>query len=309
MWTNNYSLDHIKQHANISPRTIIDWSNFCRDICAQISIKDNKKIGGAGHVVEIDESKFGKIKYHRGRRVDGVWVFGGIDRTTRETFFTTVEDRSAETLIPILLQNVKTDSTIYSDCWKSYGKLKEYFAAHKTVNHSLHFVRPDEPDVHTQNIESQWRSLKRNVLPRNGTSKNLLNYYFAQKCVYDRYLKRSDSKFHDFLEMIKEIYPLEKADVTPRKDLIRVENLDYIKHSLPPRAKRKLPFKTMVSGGASSTSHQHSRVTLSSRPLNLSYDSDFQEEKKKVKRTYQFPVYSDDSDMESDCEIIFKPKH
>ena len=34
-------------------------------------------IGGEGIIVEIDESKFGKRKYHRGRIIDGVWVVGG----------------------------------------------------------------------------------------------------------------------------------------------------------------------------------------------------------------------------------------
>ena len=46
--------------------------------------------------IEIDESKFGKLKYNKGRRVEGVWVFGGIDRRTRECFLVPVEDMSAE---------------------------------------------------------------------------------------------------------------------------------------------------------------------------------------------------------------------
>ena len=33
-----------------------------------------EKIGGPGHIVEIDESKFGKRKYHRRRRVVGKWL-------------------------------------------------------------------------------------------------------------------------------------------------------------------------------------------------------------------------------------------
>ena len=49
--------------------------------------KELVQIGGPGEVVEIDESKFGKRKYNKGRRVEGVWVFGGIDRRTRECFF------------------------------------------------------------------------------------------------------------------------------------------------------------------------------------------------------------------------------
>jgi hypothetical protein len=34
-------------------------------------------IGGENEIVEIDEIKFGKRKFHRGKRVEGVWVFGG----------------------------------------------------------------------------------------------------------------------------------------------------------------------------------------------------------------------------------------
>ena len=37
--------------------------------------------------VKIDESKFVKRKYNRGRVVDGHWVFGGMERTTGECFF------------------------------------------------------------------------------------------------------------------------------------------------------------------------------------------------------------------------------
>jgi hypothetical protein len=38
----------------------------------------SEKIGGINKTVEIDESKFGRRKYHRGHPVMGQWVFGGV---------------------------------------------------------------------------------------------------------------------------------------------------------------------------------------------------------------------------------------
>lgn len=89
-----------------SPSTLVDWFNFCREVCIDILIQDNRKIGGPGHVVETDESKFGKRKFNKGRPVEGCWVLGGIDRETKDTFFQVVPDRSTETLLPILIENM-----------------------------------------------------------------------------------------------------------------------------------------------------------------------------------------------------------
>jgi hypothetical protein len=43
-----------------------------------------EKIGGNGMIVEIDESKFGKRKYSRGHRVEGVWILGMIEKTVQK---------------------------------------------------------------------------------------------------------------------------------------------------------------------------------------------------------------------------------
>lgn len=42
--------------------------------------------GGVGKVFEIDKSKFGRRKYYRGHRVEGQWVFGGVERMTSKFF-------------------------------------------------------------------------------------------------------------------------------------------------------------------------------------------------------------------------------
>ena len=59
-------------------------------------------------IVEIDESKFGKRKHNKGKRVDGVWVVGGVERTPeRKVFLLTVPNRNQNTLKLIIDTFVK----------------------------------------------------------------------------------------------------------------------------------------------------------------------------------------------------------
>jgi hypothetical protein len=43
------------------------------------------KIGGPNHLIQVDECKIGRLKYHRGRVVEGNWILGMIDINTNET--------------------------------------------------------------------------------------------------------------------------------------------------------------------------------------------------------------------------------
>ena len=53
---------------DVSIHTIYDWYNFYRDLMSKELLENTSQIGGAGDIVEIDESKWGrKRKYNRGR--------------------------------------------------------------------------------------------------------------------------------------------------------------------------------------------------------------------------------------------------
>lgn len=200
-----------------SEHTLVDWFNFCREVCGEILENDSKQIGGPGKVVEIDESKFGKRKYHKGRRKDGVWVFGGIERDSKECFLESVPDRTAATLIPIIKKHVRPGTTIISDCWKSYSQLQEEGYNHLTVNHSIEFVNKDT-GAHTNTIESTWRAVKTS-LPRHGTRKSMYDSYFVEYIFRKKYLNSANDQFLAFLECIKTVYNPQKSPRCPLKVL------------------------------------------------------------------------------------------
>lgn len=94
LWVQNVNLAFISQQLSIiSDKTLVKWSRHCREVLLNGMIRNKEKLGGIGKYVEIDESKFGRRKYHSGHRVDGTWVFGGFERESGRLFMVTVEDR------------------------------------------------------------------------------------------------------------------------------------------------------------------------------------------------------------------------
>lgn len=93
LWVGNASLTLIEEPLEISHQTSVDWSSFCREVLFCYFIDNKQKLGGIGKVVEIDESKFGKRKYHRGHYVEGQWVFGGYEIESGRIFMVAIENR------------------------------------------------------------------------------------------------------------------------------------------------------------------------------------------------------------------------
>ena len=139
----------------------------------------SERIGGQGKTVQIDESKFGKRKYHRGHRVDGQWVFGGIEEDSRKCFLVAVDKKDKATLLPIIQEKIEPGTVIVSDCWAAYKKLEQHGYTHRTVNHSKEFVNED--GQHTNKIEGHWRQAKAK-LPTFGVRKYFSHLIQQNSC-------------------------------------------------------------------------------------------------------------------------------
>ena len=77
----------LSSESQLSKAAVADWLSFCREACLETIARETPKLlVGLGLTVEVDESKFGKKKYNKGRLVEGQWVIGGICRETGDVF-------------------------------------------------------------------------------------------------------------------------------------------------------------------------------------------------------------------------------
>ena len=176
-WSQNLTQSQIRNQLGLGSSTAVDWDMFCREVCEIVIVDEGVPIGGPGRRVQIDESKIGKRKYHRGHYVDEQWVFGGIDEDSRDSFIFCVDKRDQDTLLPIIKRWILPGTTIISDCWKVYTNLMGNCYNHKSVNHSEEFV--NDYGNHTNKIEGHWRQMKAN-LPSHGRRKFHYSYYLAE---------------------------------------------------------------------------------------------------------------------------------
>ena len=128
--------------------------------------------------VEADESYFGGVrKGKRGRGAAGkVAVFGLLKRNGK-VYTVAVPNTQSATLLPIIREQVKPDSIVYTDFYKSYDVLDVSEFSHFRINHSTHFA---EKQNHINGIENFWSQTKRHLRKFNGIPKAHFELYLKE---------------------------------------------------------------------------------------------------------------------------------
>ena len=120
--------------------------------------------GAGGSVVEVDETFIGRDKDRPIRRgyMHKHKVLALVDRATGQAKSIVVDDLKADTLLPILVENIDAEATVYTDEAGQYRGLKHVFGDHDFVRHSAdQWSKPG--GVHTNTIEGYFSIFKRGM--------------------------------------------------------------------------------------------------------------------------------------------------
>ncbi|SUT90929.1 Transposase and inactivated derivatives [[Actinobacillus] rossii] len=128
--------------------------------------------------IEADESYFdGQRKGKRGCGAAGkIAVFGLLKRNGR-VYTVAVPNTQSATLLPIIREQVKPDSIVYTDFYRSYDVLDVSEFSHFRINHSTHFA---EKQNHINGIENFWSQAKRHLRKFNGIPKEHFELYLKE---------------------------------------------------------------------------------------------------------------------------------
>lgn len=119
--------------------------------------------GSGGGEVEIDETFIGLDKSKPVRRgyAHKHKVLALVDRRTGRAKSMVVDDLKAKTLVPILLDNIAKEATVYTDEAGQYRGLRHAFASHEHVRHSA--GEYGRGPIHTNTIEGYFSIFKRGM--------------------------------------------------------------------------------------------------------------------------------------------------
>lgn len=167
----------------LSERAVVRHFKMFRKVAAlRMGEMQGQLIGGENSVVEVDECQIGRRKAHRGRIPREMWIVGGLlrDSNPQQIFMEVVPKRNRRTLQPLLQRHIRLGTRVITDGWGAYSGLSNLGYRHDVVNHTVNFISPDDPSIHTQGIENVWGCLRRFLRSKGTYTRRDINGYMAE---------------------------------------------------------------------------------------------------------------------------------
>lgn len=195
-WSDETSVKSSIKKAGIGNKAVVRFFKRLRKrISRFLALQHPLNFGGLNNIVQLDESKFMRLKHNRGMPTGIVtrkfWAFGMYDVTTKRVYLKVVRNRVRETLFPLIRLCVRPYTTVWSDEFSVYTGGPNYPTnllsplalfgpyVHQVVKHKIQFKNP-LTGVHTNAIEGCWSGAKKKFKMMNGTRRHHLQSYIDE---------------------------------------------------------------------------------------------------------------------------------
>lgn len=162
---NGVSAKRVQRELGVTYKTAWRMCHQVRKYMARVD--GTGPLGGAGGVVEIDETIFGGVVKGKGKGPhikDKTVILGMLERDG-ELITQIVPNTRRVSIMPHVTANILPGSVVHTDGAYAYDPLREHGFRHSTVNHHIgEYV--SATGAHVQTIEGFWAMLKRGI---NGT--------------------------------------------------------------------------------------------------------------------------------------------
>lgn len=203
-WIRGDNISEAAENLKLSKTTVMDYYQFCREVCFVIVSNRTKPIGGPDHILVINEFQIDRVVSAQKRRV---CFLEGFDKTTNDCFLIEIQKTDVETIVPLLRKFVRVGSTVITSSWESFSKLDNEHLLNALWDHPIQFVQLDNFEVKSSKVKCMWRSAKRFIETESQEikSKDLLLFQYLYFHPIE-YLSAGD-KFDRFLQDIAKVYP------------------------------------------------------------------------------------------------------
>jgi len=217
LWSYDLPQWQVAEHAEVSYTSIVHWLQRIRDMCSWDLTYNHQKVGGLGHVVAIGETLIAKksTENTQGQTAPDEWIFGGVDLTTNDIFLELVQDREAASVFPIIVRNIASGSTIWSD--QKYASISDLGYGHQSVGSSKNC---ENAVPGSEVVEARLNACKELFKRKCGVARDYLSSHldeYVWRCKRER-----AAMFNDMVSVIRMRYPVWiKCDP---EDIDKVEN-------------------------------------------------------------------------------------
>lgn len=220
MWVHDYDNRHAEWELSLDHKTISDWFGRFRRLCIDYQ-HSMGKIGGAGKIVEFDQTCLVHQKHHRGKPKPGtqVWYFVGVERDSGgRCFAVRINKRDIATIDKVIDNYIEAGSMLISDEWRAHlnivGRLEEKGFQHHIIRHKKATgggfartveINDEELRVHTNKCEGLNAHLKHKLKRLRGTSRRHVEGYLAEAVFRMNSRASNLTPFEAFVRMISSL--------------------------------------------------------------------------------------------------------